>query len=181
MDVSSLVDQRLVFARRGRQLVYHSAPFDRNTEISGFFKLSAWLSIDQPDTDFQVTVYEIRDDGSSLQLTSQYLRARYREGLRTPALVATRAPLRYDFDQFAFTSQEVMQGSRLRLVIAPIDSIYLEKNYNSGGVVAEETLSDARPVSVALYHDPRHPSTLFVPIGAGSDPSAAAQTRSPTR
>jgi hypothetical protein len=74
-----------------------------------------------------------------------------------------------------------MQGSRLRLVIAPIDSIYLEKNYNSGGVVAEETLSDARSVSVALYHDPRHPSTLFVPIGAGSDPSAAAQTRSPTR
>jgi hypothetical protein len=166
MDVSSLVDQRLVFARRGRQLVYHSAPFDRNTEISGFFRLSAWLSIDQPDTDFQATIYEIREDGSSLQLTSQFLRARNRGGLRTPALVETRAPLRYDFDQFAFTSQEVKQGSRLRLVIAPIDSIYLEKNYNSGGVVAEETLNDARPVTVTLYHDPRHPSTLFVPIGA---------------
>jgi uncharacterized protein len=172
MDVSSLVDQRLVYARRGKQLVYHSAPFDRNTEISGFFKLSAWLSIDQPDTDFQATIYEIREDGSSLQLTSQYLRARYREGLRTPTLVETRAPLRYDFDQFAFTSQEVKQGSRLRLVIAPIDSIYLEKNYNSGGVVAEETLSDARPVTVRLYHDPRHPSTLFVPIGAGAKASA---------
>jgi uncharacterized protein len=167
--VSSLVDQRLVFARRGRQLVYHSAPFDRNTEISGFFKLSAWLSIDQPDTDFQATIYEIREDGSSLQLTSQYLRARYREGLRTPVLVKTHDPLRYDFDQFTFMSQEVKQGSRLRLVIAPIDSIYLEKNYNSGGVVAEETLSDARPVTVTLYHDSRHPSTLFVPIGAGSD------------
>jgi putative CocE/NonD family hydrolase len=169
LDVSSLVDQRLVFARRGRQLVYHSAPFDRNTEISGFFKLSAWLSIDQPDTDFQVTIYEIREDGSSLQLTSQYLRARYREGLRTSALVETRDPLRYDFDQFPFTSQEVKQGSRLRLVIAPIDSIYLEKNYNSGAVVAEETLNDARPVTVTLYHDPRHPTTLFVPLGAASD------------
>jgi uncharacterized protein len=169
IDGSSLVEQRPVYARRGKELVYHSAPFDRDTEISGFFKLSAWLAIDQPDTDFQARIYEIRADGTSMELTSQVLRARYRQGLRTPTLIRTRSPLRYDFEQFTFTSQEVKQGSRLRLVIAPIDSIYLEKNYNSGGVVAAESLSDAKPVTVTLYHDPHHPSTLFVPIGGGTD------------
>ena len=52
IDPASLTDQRLIHAARGKQLVYHTAPFERDTEVSGFFKLSAWLAIDQPDTDF---------------------------------------------------------------------------------------------------------------------------------
>jgi uncharacterized protein len=51
-------------------------------------------------------------------------------------------------------------------VIAPINSIHSEKNYNTGGVVAEETMKDARPVTVTLYHDREHSSTLYVPLGA---------------
>ena len=46
--------------------------------------------------------------------------------------------------------------------------MYSEKNYNSGGVVAEETGKDARTVTVSLYHDAQHPSSLFVPIAAPS-------------
>jgi uncharacterized protein len=76
------------------------APFDKDTEVSGFFRLSAWIAIDQPDTDFAVTVYEIREDGSATLLTSQVLRARYRESAREPKLIRTRAPLRYDFEHF---------------------------------------------------------------------------------
>ena len=58
VDPASLTDQRWIHATRGKQLVYHTAPFERDTELSGFFKLSAWLAIDQPDTDFGVLVYE---------------------------------------------------------------------------------------------------------------------------
>jgi uncharacterized protein len=50
-------------------------------------------------------------------------------------------------------------------VIAPLDSIYNEKNYNSGGVIATETVQSARPVTVTLYHDRAHQSALFVPMG----------------
>ena len=32
--------------------------------------------------------------------------------------------------------------------------------------VADETGKDARTVTVSLYHDEQHPSTLFVPIAA---------------
>jgi hypothetical protein len=60
----------------------------------------------------------------------------------------------------------VKKGSRLRLIIGPINSIYREKNYNSGGVVQSESIADARPVIVTLYHDQEHPSTLYVPLGA---------------
>jgi len=165
LDPSSLIDQTLVYARNGKQLVYHTAPFDRDTEVSGFFRLSAWIAIDQPDTAFKADIYEIRADGSSIVLTSQVLQARYRQSFREPQLVKTRAPQQYDFEHFSFVSQEIKQGSRLRLVIAPVNSILSEKNYNSGGVVAEESMKDARPVTVTLYHDRQHQSTLYVPLG----------------
>jgi uncharacterized protein len=164
-DVQSYTDQRMVHALRGRQLVYHTAPFERDTEISGFFRMTAWIAIDQPDTDFAVNVYEVRPDGSSIALTSDVKRARYREDLRTPKLVATREPLRYEFNGFTFTSRMLRQGSRLRITIGPADSMYSQRNFNSGGDVSSETVRDARAVTVKLYHDRAHPSALFVPLG----------------
>ena len=161
----SLVDQKIVFASRGRQLVYHTAPFEKGTEISGYFRLSAWIAIDQPDTDFVASVYEIGADGSSILLSNDFLRARYRESARQQKLVATREPLQYDFDKFTFVSRQVKAGSRLRLVLGPINSMSVEKNYNTGGVVAAESVKDARTVAVKLFHDARHPSALCVPIG----------------
>jgi len=110
-------------------------------------------------------VYEIGADGSSIVLSSDLIRARYRENARAPKPVRTKAPLRYDFEHFTFVSRQIRKDNRLRLVITPINSIYNEKNYNSGAVVANETLQDARPVTVTLFHDHAHPSALFVPVG----------------
>lgn len=166
LDTESLVDQTLLYAMRGKALVYHSAPFAKDTELSGFFKFSAWIAIDQPDTDFAVNVSEVRADGSVIPLASDAMRARYREDRRTPRLVTTREPQLYEFKSFTFASREVKAGSRLRLVFAPVNSIYSEKNYNSGGVVADETVNDARSVTVKLFHDAGHPSALYLPIAA---------------
>ncbi|MDT9600080.1 CocE/NonD family hydrolase [Sphingosinicella rhizophila] len=165
VDPTMLNDQRLVLAKDGRQLVYHSAPFDRPTEISGFFKLKAWIAIDQPDTDIQATVYEIDGAGNSIQLSSQVIRARYRESLREARLVTTTKPLLYDFDRFTFVSRQIAKGSRLRLVVGPINSMFVEKNFNSGKTVADETMADARAVKVSLFHDRAHPSALYIPFG----------------
>jgi len=168
-DGGSLTDQTVIMALSGRLLVYHSAPFEQETEISGFFRLSAWISLDCPDTDFFVSVHEICTDGSSIRLTTDAMRARYRKGLRTPRLIETDAPLLYVFDRFTFVSREIKRGHRLRLVIAPlgrlVESTFTQKNYNGGGVVAEESREDGRAVTVHLLHDHNHPSHLEVPLG----------------
>lgn len=164
-DPASLVDQRMIHAAAGKHLVYHSAPFEHALEVSGFFKLSVWLAIDQPDTDFRAAVYEVAVDGSTILLSSDVLRARYRESLREARLIRTTEPLRYDFGRFPFISRQIAKRSRLRLVIGPIHSIHSQRNYNSGGVVAEESMEDARIVTVKLLHDAAHPSALYVPIG----------------
>lgn len=165
VDWESRVDHRMVYASVGRLLVYHTPRFVKATEISGFFKLSVWLAIDQPDTDFRVSVYDVGLDGSAILLSSDWMRARYREGLRESRVIDTTEPLRYDFERFMFVSRRIDKGHCLRLVVGPLHSIYSQKNYNSGGVVSEESMRDARPVKVRLYHDPAHPSALYVPFG----------------
>jgi putative CocE/NonD family hydrolase len=181
MGTKSWVDQRLVYAASGKQLVYHTASFEKDTEISGFFKLSAWIYIDCPDTDLYVSLFDIGLDGSSIRLSTDAIRARYREGLRTPKLIQTHAPLRYDFNHFTFVSRQIKQGHRLRLVIAPegqlVEEDFEEKNYNSGGTVTKESMRDARPVTVTLYHDHSHPSALYVPLG---QPESVAEPTAPT-
>lgn len=161
----SQVDQRMVYARVGKQLIYHTAPFSADTEIGGFFTLAAWISIDQPDTDIRVWIYDIDLDGSSTLLTTDQIRARYRENLREERLVTTQKPLRYDFKSFLFVARKIKKGNRLRLVIGPINSIYSQKNFNSGGVVAAETMKDARPVNVGIFHGGEYTSVLHVPYG----------------
>ena len=167
-----LTDQRLPLQQSGKFLFYHTAPFANDADIAGFFKFSAWLSIDQPDTDFYAVIWEILPDGSAIFLADDMLRARYRDGDRIAAPVPRGEALRYEFNRFPFVARRIQAGSRLRLVVAPLNSLYVEKNYNSGGVVAEETGKDARAVTVRLYHDTQHPSALFVPIAA----AASAQT-----
>jgi len=169
VDPDSLVDQRMVHAATGKLLIYHSDPFESDIEISGFFRFVAWISIDQPDTDLRVTVHEIGLDGTSILLANDSMRARYRVSSRESKLIHTTQPLQYDFQRFTFVSRQVRKGSRLRLIVGPINSIYSQKNYNSGGVVSEESMTDARVVTVKLFHDEKYSSTLFVPIAQAED------------
>ena len=166
IDPESRADQRRVLSTSPK-LVYHGAPFEEDIEISGFFRFHAWIAIDTPDADFRVTVFEIATDGTSVLLSTDLLRARYRENLREERLIDTTGPLLYRFERFHFVSRRISAGSRLRLVIEPPHSIYLEKNYQAGGTVSRETVADARTATVTLLHDPSHPSILFVPIGQG--------------
>jgi uncharacterized protein len=161
-----LTDDRVLMAMEGRRLVFETAPFETSTELSGFFALEAWISLDQPDTDFRVAVYEVSGGGRQQLLSFDQQRARYRESLRKPALITTHEPLRYVFDGFTFISKQVEAGGRLRLVIGPNDSMFTQKTYNAAKPVSEQTLADARPVTVTLHHGPAHPSALRIPIGA---------------
>jgi hypothetical protein len=159
-----LTDQRFALNLFGNGVVYHTEPFAKDTEISGFVKFTAWIAMDVPDTDFSVTLYEILLDGSSVKLTSDMMRARYRESLSEEKLVKPGEIVPYVFDGFTFFSRKIAKGSRLRLVLDCPNSIYWEKNYNSGGVVADETAKDARTAHITVYHDAAHPSRIELPL-----------------
>jgi uncharacterized protein len=88
--------------------------------------------------------------------------------------VTTKQPLPYDFSDFTFASRLISKGSRLQLTLSAANSIGIEKNYNSGGVIADETLADSRPVTVQLFHDAKHRSALYLPVAV---PEVAASAR----
>jgi uncharacterized protein len=159
-----LVSQTGVLNLSGEGAVYHSPPFAEATEISGFPKLTLWLSMDVPDTDLYANLYEILPDGGSVQLSGAILRARYRESRREAKPVSVGQAERYVFDDFTFFSRRIAAASRLRLVVGSINSTGTEKNYNSGGEVALETAKDARTAKVTLLHDDSHSSALELPI-----------------
>ena len=163
-NLAYLTSQSGIINMFGEGLVYHSEPFEAPTEVSGFPKLTLWLAMDVPDTDLVAALYEILADGSSIQLSNATMRARYRESLRRETLVPTGKPEKYVFDNFMFFSRQVARGSRLRLVVASINTPSAEKNYNSGGVVARETGRDARTAHIRLLHDADHPSALVLPV-----------------
>jgi len=159
-----LIDARYAVNLFGKGVVYHSEPFPEATEISGNIKFSVWISMDVPDADFQATLYEILPDGSSVRLAGDLMRARYRESLEKAKLVPTGQITRYEFEDFLWFSRRVSKGSRLRLVLDGLNSMYYEKNYNSGGAVENESGKDAKTAHVTVYHDPEHPSVLELPI-----------------
>ncbi|MFN8528837.1 MAG: CocE/NonD family hydrolase [Anaerolineae bacterium] len=173
-DANYLIDQTSDLNRFGGGVVYHSAPFTEATEITGFIKLTAWIAIDVPDTDFMVTLAEVLPDGRYVRLTDDMKRARYRDSLKAEKLVTPGEIVCYEFDSFFFFSRLVGKGSRLRLSISSPNTIQMQKNYNSGGVVADETAADARTAHITLYHDADHPSRLELPIVSTSSGTGAA-------
>ncbi|HEY2546672.1 MAG TPA: CocE/NonD family hydrolase [Candidatus Acidoferrum sp.] len=163
-DAGGLTSQRELMDLYGNGVVYHSEPFGEATEVTGFLKLNVWLAMDVPDTDLEAAVYEILPSGESVFLTGATIRARYRESLRQEKLVTAGKVEKYVFDNFTFFSRRVAKGSQLRLLVHCPNTTSIEKNYNSGGVVALETGKDARTAHVTLFHDAEHASALELPV-----------------
>jgi hypothetical protein len=159
---ASYLDQRSAF--RENKLIYHSAPLKEELEVAGYVKVRAYIELNVSDTDLAVELYEIRPDGKSIFLAQDFMRARYCESLSKPELVKPGEINEYVFDRAYFFVRKLEKGSRLRLVVSCLNSPDFEKNYNSGGVVAQETAEDARKAVIKLYHDKDHPSLIELPV-----------------
>lgn len=159
-----IIDQSEVFATRGDGLIYHSKPFDEAFELTGYVEFLGFFEMDVPDTDINVTLYEVLADGTSVALTGQTLRARYRNSVREETLVNPGTIEAYHFEHFYFISRHIAQGSRLRLFIRPANGLTQQRNYNSGKAVNFETRADARTAVVKLHHSAQYPSHLRLPV-----------------
>lgn len=149
---------------KGPKLIYHSKPAEDSFEMSGNIRLDAWIELDVPDTDLAAWVYEIRPNGETIYLGKSLLRARHRKGVEMARLIEPGTINRYRFDRFNWTSRQIKEGSRIRLVIAPLNDIHWQKNYNSAKPVMGQTIEDAQTATVKLHMSPDHPSKLVLPV-----------------
>jgi putative CocE/NonD family hydrolase len=163
-EKTAAIDQTFALSIGSDGLVYHTDPLPNETPLIGCPAVTLWVSIDTPDVDVECDLYEIQPDGTSIALWSDVRRLRYRESLRQAKLVRPSEIVRCDFNPGLFVARRLMKGSRLRLVVTAVNSISWQKNYCSGGVVAEETAKDARTCHVQIYHDATHASTIQLPL-----------------
>jgi len=159
-----ITDQIELVMTDGDGLIYHSAPFGQATEITGYPRFETWLEMDVPDTDINVTLYEVLPDGTSIALTGETQRARYRNSLSEATMMTPGQVEPFVFERFYFFSRLIGEGSRLRLFIRPANLVSNQRNYNSGLEVARETSADARTATVKLHMGPDTPSRLILPV-----------------
>lgn len=145
-------------------LVYHSDKLNEPLRIAGYLNLKLYIETNVPDIDFISYFYEIKPDGTSIYLTESFLRARYRNSLEKPELLSPNEVNLFNFKAYYFFARELEIGSRIRIIIKPLNTPEYQKNYCSGGEVSKESKTDARESMISLYHDKNYPSCLELPL-----------------
>jgi putative CocE/NonD family hydrolase len=159
-----VTDQSEAVQTAGDGLLFHSAAFDEAVEITGVPRFEGWFEMDVPDTDIRVTLYEILADGSSIALSEQTLRSRYRDGADRERFMEPGVVEQLVFERFFFFSRLIGKGSRLRLFVRPANTVNDQRHYNAASPVYLQTRDDARTATVRLHHSERYPSRLLLPV-----------------
>ena len=151
-------------AYKKNQLIYHSAPLPEDLVIAGQINFNAYVETNVKDADFEYLVYEVEPDGTEIFLTTELLRARYRNSLSEEELIIPGKILQYNFTKSFLLVRKLHKGSRIQFIFRALNNPFWQKNFNSGGMVEEETAEVAETAIIKLYHDKDHPSFIEIPI-----------------
>lgn len=151
-------------AFKGAGLVYHSAAFDKEIIFAGQIKLTVSISMDVKDADFEILLYEIKPDGTTVFLTTDILRARYRNSIEKEELPIPGEINTYVFKAPYMFVRKISSGSRLRLIIRNLNSPHYEKNFQSGSNIFEETSNSSKAGTFLLYHNNINSSFIEIPV-----------------
>jgi uncharacterized protein len=142
-------------------LIYVTAPFDVDTEISGPVTLRLFASTSAVDTDFTAKLTIVESDGKSFNLCEGLLRLSGRNftGKREPAEPGKVYDLMIGVGQ---TSVVLAKGQRLRLHVSSSNFPQYDRNMNTGNAIGV----DARGVIAqqTIHHDRKRASYLEVPM-----------------
>ncbi len=157
------VDQRDIETRQD-VLVYTSAPLTQVTEVTGPIKATLYVSSSAKDTDFTVKVLDVLPDGTAYNLQEGIMRARYRDGYRTPRLMEPNGVYRVEVDLQA-TSNVFLPGHRIRVEVSSSNFPRFDRNLNTGGVNWEETAWVT--ATNTIHHSAKYPSHIHLPVLPG--------------
>ena len=158
----------------GTAAEFTSAPLTDDLVVIGAGTAALWISVaDADDTDLEVTISELRPDGTEVYVQSGWLRASHTssnddEGLdRLPEhshLAADASPLVLDEPRLVRVemfpvAHPFRAESRIRITI--------DAPGGNRGVWAFRTISAGE--TVTILHDDEHPSTVWFPVVRGLD------------
>ena len=153
-------DQRLV-EERDDVLVYTSALLSEPTEVTGSVEAIIYAATDGRDTDFTAKLVAVAPDGRAMNLCDGIVRARYRTTLSRAELLEPGKVYEYRI-QLGSTSYLFAPGSRIRLEVSSSNFPRFNRNLNTGGDFATDTIS--RPAVQRVFHGGPLASFVVLPV-----------------
>ena len=138
--------------KRQDVLVYSTPSLKEDIEVTGPVRLILFVSTTAPNTDFTGKLVDVHPDGSVYNISEGILRRRYGQSDRP-------TEIRIDFWP---TSMLFRKGHRIRLEVSSSNYPRFDRNLNTGRPIATETQSIT--ATQTIYHDPKTPSYLILPI-----------------
>ena len=138
-DKTAGIDQRFALCIGKDGLVYHTEPLPKETPFIGCpnVRFGSRSTRRTPISRRIFTKFSPTGRASRFGMISAVSVTANR--CAKPRLVKPGEIVKCDFDPGLFVARRLMKGSRLRLVVYSPNSIFWQKNYNSGGIVADET------------------------------------------
>jgi putative CocE/NonD family hydrolase len=148
---------------RNDVLLYTSDALRDAVEVTGDVRVLLHAATSAVDTDWVVRLCDVDEDGVAVNVCQGILRARFRDGLATPSLVAPGEVVEYEI-RLGPTSWEFAAGHRLRLHITSSDYPAHDVNPNTGQRVGEVGLFDGIVATQVVHHDELRPTRLLLPV-----------------
>src|SRR5262245_30246368 len=153
-------DQRPV-EERDDVLVYTSEPLTETTEVTGMVEAIIYAATDGRDTDFTAKLVAVAPDGRALNLCDGIVRARYRNSLARAELLEPGRVYEYHI-QLGSTSYVFAPGYRIRLEVSSSNFPRFDRNLNTGGDFATESVG--RPAVQYVFHGGPRASCVVLPV-----------------
>ena len=150
--------------KRRDVLVYESEPLAKDLEVTGPIEIELWASSSARDTDFVARLVDVHPDGRAYNLMSptlEVLRARYRSGEDRPEPLEPGRPVKLRLAN-GITSNVFKAGHRVGLMVTSSLHPHLDRNPNTGGVIANETRT--LRAEQLIFHDAGRPSRVVLPV-----------------
>lgn len=135
-------------------LVFETPPLEKEILLTNKIVPRLRISLNVPDADFMVRLYEVTPDGKNYSLGYSAARTRYRNGGDKPQLMTPGQPADILFGSVYIYIRKLRRGSRLRMTFESINTPEYEKNYGYGGVVSQETPAGPRIIEATLHTGP---------------------------
>ncbi len=154
------LDQSKIEARADL-LVYSTPVLQEEMEITGPISLVLYASSSAKDTDFVARILDVRPDGVSIPLTTNIVRARFRESMKEPSFLNSGEIYAFQINLGA-TSNIFKKGHKIRLHVTSSDFPKFDRNLNTGAAIG--MTSEMVKATQKVYHDQVYPSHLVMPV-----------------
>jgi uncharacterized protein len=146
--------------KRKDVLVYVTEPLNEPMEVTGPITVTLFASSSAIDTDWTAKLVDISPDGYRRIIQCGIVRARYRDGLKSPSHIKPGKVYEYKIDLWA-TSNLFLTGHQIGLEISSSNFPQFDRNTNAGGTGGPENIIIA---DQTVYHQEQYPSRITLPV-----------------